>query len=713
MASIAPADEVQRQHTSTEDDEKHAGDVHARGLPIPEPRDTTDILANPEAMGNTADVKAVSKDGGRRRPDKPMFRPLALQPWFLNVAIGFNLAVISLLIALFNKPRFELMNEWAYFVVQILPTVIGTITTASLEAIVSALSRITPFMRCARPEGDTADTSIMLPYVPQLDIFDSISSGNWHLFVSGVILFLSYPVLGLKAALLSASIEDGVAQVTGWTLYALLGAYVLITLFIAGVALYLHNRPTGLRKGWDTVNLADHLVLFRHSNFLDSFEGSCIATRKSMKELLGKTRLKLDYWSHDGDEDRDEDLWYGFKEVDQESQVTATTNNNDNDPEFSVEELSRLRFNSAFTAMKPLHVILFMVISAVILAGYIIALALGASQWPDRNTFHLSIPPAASVFLFQFFLTSIVALYSLFWEDMHIFAAITEPYAAMGNPKGATADEALLLNYTCSPRPITMFDAAARGHWLVFSTALFAILQRLLPIVVGASITTWGSDSDASISTIQFSTPLSCVTIVYLFVYILAIPWIAFISGYKRHMPRDSITISDLLSWACSSHVLRQDAVDLDPDRPETGLLAGNPLDTGSEQPRDEKWYMEARLRLAQQRFSFGPETVPGKDQLYSIGIKTFDAATPRLHRPSRGLRRRVAAMRGGDEETGPGDEATRFKIAGAGRFTVVNSGENNSDVSGMGGPLFVENAARLNAQQEGENGGQENGDSH
>lgn len=152
----------------------------------------------------------------------------------------------------------------------------------------------------------------MLPYMPILGLRTSYltrNDGNWHLFLANVVDWLSYLVLGLKAALLYASFDEGYAVASDWPLYSLFLVYVLIVLFIVYVWRYLRNRRTGLREEWDTVNIADHLVLFRHSNFLDTFEGSCIATRESMEEKLGKMRLELDFW------DRDGEAWYGFQET--------------------------------------------------------------------------------------------------------------------------------------------------------------------------------------------------------------------------------------------------------------------------------------------------------------------------------------------------------------------------------------------------------------
>jgi hypothetical protein len=229
-------------------------------------------------------------------PDPLTFRPLVLRPWFLFLSLGFDIAVTTLLVVLCVYQRFNLLNDWAYFVVKIFPTIIGTITAAKLESIIAALSRITPFMRCAGPNGDMARTSILLPYVPRLSMSASAGSRNWHLFWGSFILWLGYNVLALKAALLSASLDDWTAEVNDWAAYALIAGYALITIYTGYVVYYLHNRPTGLRQGWDTVNIADHLVLFRQSNFLDAFEGSGIATRQSIKEHLGTRRLKLGYW---------------------------------------------------------------------------------------------------------------------------------------------------------------------------------------------------------------------------------------------------------------------------------------------------------------------------------------------------------------------------------------------------------------------------------
>jgi hypothetical protein len=284
--------------------------------------------------------------------------------------------------------------------------------------------------------------------------------------------------------------------------------------------------------------------------------------------------------------------------------------------------------------------------------------------------------------IFGYLLTDIFALFGVLWEDMYFFAAITEPFAALNRPEGADADQALLLNYTSSPRLVAMFDAAARGHWKVFRTAIYATLQRLLPIVVGGSITLWTDpQSRGNHAVIQFSTPLSVVVIIYLVAYLAIIPYEVFEAGYSRHLPGDCLTIADILSWTCCSSMLRKDTVDLNDDQLEAKLPASNPLDTRSDEPHNQKWYMGSRPRLAQQRFKMGLIRVSSRGDVYTVGIDTSTAAA--LYRPSKGLRRRIARIKEKDNCT-VNPEAT-YTIAGVGKssgLTAVSTSEKHVDVA-------------------------------
>ena len=111
-----------------------------------------------------------------------------------------------------------------------------------------ALSRITPFIRCAHDDGDTMANTILKPFMPFLGIRDSIKTKNYHLFLAHILQFGGGFILGLKASLLSSAYPDISVNVTSWTLFSLFGVYCVIILYIVFIIAYLRNRKTGLRE---------------------------------------------------------------------------------------------------------------------------------------------------------------------------------------------------------------------------------------------------------------------------------------------------------------------------------------------------------------------------------------------------------------------------------------------------------------------------------
>ncbi|GJD05313.1 phosphoribosylaminoimidazole-succinocarboxamide synthase [Colletotrichum higginsianum] len=210
------------------------------------------------------------------------------------------------LITFQQKPAF-IVGASSYSVLTAALILLGTATVAHLEAILLNLSRMTPFILCARKQGATAAETILRSYFPAPRLRDAWKTRSWMLLSAYFIYYPSYAVLGLKSALLyeSASSDDPYLHVNDWACYTLLVFYSIAQLYLLVVVAYLWKRPTGLR--WDPVSIADILVLFRHCNFVNNFEGSSIADRQSMIQELGDTRLHLGYWRRENG-----DFWHGF-----------------------------------------------------------------------------------------------------------------------------------------------------------------------------------------------------------------------------------------------------------------------------------------------------------------------------------------------------------------------------------------------------------------
>jgi hypothetical protein len=234
------------------------------------------------------------------------FMPLILRTPFICSALAFNILILGLLFTLLYYERFIISNQWGYFAIQILPAVLGTITASIVHGIAVNLSRVTPFMLAAVPEGSTFRKTILASYFPGLSLRDAIATGNGLLASVWILEILFGMILSFKSALLNTTdyrfyVE---AIVTSWALYALIALYSLMGILTIFLVYELHDRVTGLR--WEPASIADLLILFRHSDFLDKFEGTDIAARDSIFDRLQGDSLKIGYW-YRGDE-----IWHGF-----------------------------------------------------------------------------------------------------------------------------------------------------------------------------------------------------------------------------------------------------------------------------------------------------------------------------------------------------------------------------------------------------------------
>lgn len=238
--------------------------------------------------------------------------PVRLRTASLCTTLVFNLLVLGLLVTLYFKREFYLGSQWGYILIQILPPVLGTITSSIWNGISANFSRMTPFMLAAAPPGSTFQKTILCSYFPTLGWNALIYTGNKLLIFIWILQILANTVLSFKSSLLNTiNYTDYVdAIVTSWALYSLIGVYSLLILFTAILIWTLHNKVTGLK--WDIASIADHIMLVRNSNFLDDFEGIDTANGESMWGRLRDKSLKLGYWFHG------EEIWYGFGKISNE-----------------------------------------------------------------------------------------------------------------------------------------------------------------------------------------------------------------------------------------------------------------------------------------------------------------------------------------------------------------------------------------------------------
>ncbi|KAF2793993.1 hypothetical protein K505DRAFT_361505 [Melanomma pulvis-pyrius CBS 109.77] len=575
-----------------------------------------ELLTNPQTTSIISALRPISEQEAKSK-GLPALKsmPLILRTPFLCSALIFNLMVLGLLVSLLFYNYFSFNSQWGYLAIQILPPVLGTITASLWHGIAMNLSRMTPFMLAAAPAGSTFRKTILGSYFPGLSLRNTIATRNGLLAIVLVVELLSAAILSFKSSLLNtANYESYVeAVVTSWTLYSLIAIYSLLSVLTSILTYRMHGRVTGLR--WEPASIADHLTLFRHSDFLNEFEGTDTADRESIWDHMRDDCLKLGYWK------RGNEIWHGFGKIPRQGQTLKTTpappdhngafgkelqqqtevQGTEKAPQtpvtkrFSFQDITATRYRSIALNMEHWMAYIWVSITLTLLAAFIAGLALGLV---NGRTISMSYNWATVVF--QFIPVFIISFYTWFWQDVDLFARSTQPFRGMSSPKPAS--ENLLLDYNTLPPLVVTYVALKNGHKRIAWTSVVAVVQRLLPILAAGSTTVVPGDESGSI--VYASMPIFICIIVWLTLYCFLIPleifgWKLPRHYVKRHLPRSYSSISDLVSWSYASKVLRSDE--------------GEPFDVPVTGPKNKQWYMETRLRLKQNhdgtdfaKYSFG-----------------------------------------------------------------------------------------------------------
>ena len=287
------------------------------------------------------------------------------------------------------------------------------------------------------------------------------------------------------------------------------------------------------------------------------------------------------------------------------------------------KQIQDIRYRSTYFFMKRIPMCIVVAMTVMLFVLFIAALSAGMSDGIE-----LQLSYGLASFIFEFIPTFMVGLYNQFWEDLSLFSRSTQPFINLISPQPASNN--LLLDYNCQLPYIVTYSAIKNQHWKVARVSAIALLQRFLPIIVGASIQVVENEG---ICTISASLPQFIIIITWLLFYAVIIPYEVLEAGHKRHLPRNYSSIADILSWTYASRLLRKD---ISSDRFENGKLAGNPFDilknsrpesSGRDYKgyQSERWYMEARFRLSCQEYQFGlykSTTTTSTDvDTYCIGI--------------------------------------------------------------------------------------------
>ncbi|KAI9856659.1 MAG: hypothetical protein M1813_008806 [Trichoglossum hirsutum] len=582
-------------------------------------------IASTASVNTAPTFKPIDNPGkGYHKLD---FKPFIVLNWVMVFVLAFYVSILALLIPLLFFDDVTFISQYGYFCVKILPPVLGTITTSLWRSTTYTYSRIMPYVLSASGSGDAVCQTILRCYFPIPSIRDAVQTKNILLVSFWIVWILSCFVIPFKSILLSTAnqISHWEAIVTRWAVISLIIIYSFMIIGQAVLTWSLWNIRTGLR--WDPVSIADHLTLFYHSDFLEDFKGLELTPRRYLYDRLRDKGVRLGYWNRGS-----LGYWHGFGRS--QSGIAESTDRIDKTTEvaLSLTDLDSTRHNRKQSSQMdrgtsdghdvggvPLEqrslacyrdVYLNMKYSAMIiwisLAIILFGLILVTLVKRVKSGKQINLSYGAASFLFQFLPVFAVGLYTWFWEDVDLFHRATQPFIGLRKP--GFAAENLLLDYNCLPPIIVTYTAITNKHWKVAFVSSMSLLQRLLPIIVAGMVAVIAVDSDSSSSTIYVSLPLSCIALLYLAVYCVAIWYVVRSDGFSRHLPRNYTSIADLVSWCYASSLLHS----------EPAFDVSKPEESG---PMGERWHMESRLRLRGYRYLFGVHPSELDKNTFCLGI--------------------------------------------------------------------------------------------
>ena len=219
---------------------------------------------------------------------------MVLQPSFLIFVLVFLLTCFSCLFVLLYQSKkhgsIHLLSKPSYFTLHYSPTVIRTITKILWQTITSNFYCLMPYMSMAGSgPNQTWQKTMGAAYFPLFYL--NFGTKHWMLltaFASQVIMVFIIPLKFILFISTGNSIQGGWdIRISPHVALVLLFIYASLTCLMLALVINLWGRWTGLR--WDSVSIADKLLLFHRSNILNDFDGLDTVDRKTI-EKLGKCK---------------------------------------------------------------------------------------------------------------------------------------------------------------------------------------------------------------------------------------------------------------------------------------------------------------------------------------------------------------------------------------------------------------------------------------
>lgn len=453
----------------------------------------------------------------------------------------------------------------------------------------SAIQRVFPFSVLASARR-ISQNSIVFDNMPLFSInylmpnFAFLRSGELPLGLTYIVFWLCLFTVPLQSCLFQTQYHIGNPQNTwwwttvrpiGWTLIVLYG---LLTIALFAVMARFTRFQTGLK--WDPVSIADILVLFNRSNIISDFEGLEIV---DIKDKIRKPRpYRLGYWTTS---DRANEVYYGINEEKAavqryplEAGKAKTKVSRFSTEKYDLEGQRAIKTTTLDSLQTNIHswtvryqwlpwflketfVVAWIVIAVILMLAFVVVSFVNK---PVENGF-LPLLPAPTTsqgfspanFLYSFVPALIGLMLFLLWQPIDFYFRALQPFAALSNPRGATAENSLLLDYPARLPVEVTIKAALAGHYKVAYISLISIVSATIPVLAGGVFT---AQFFTATQDVRMAASLPGYTALVFFIVVYALSFLAIWPTHKRRLPHDISTLGQLISFVYQSPLLADSA---------------------------------------------------------------------------------------------------------------------------------------------------------
>jgi hypothetical protein len=414
------------------------------------------------------------------------------------------------------------MYSGQYIVFGFLPQLLAAVIMVSIQAVVSAVARITPFaMAASESREKRAAAKFIDLYSRSLGLprFDYFKGGEPVLGFCSLLFWPIFFTIPLQSSLFSVMNYDGTwrwvpVQGVAWTLVAI---YLLALIALATTAIFFLSRRTGLK--WDPTSLADIISTLPKSNILDEYQDTeVLSNRRELRDRLALRSDRLGFWTttnftrapfyciaEEGAPTRRYTIQSGRAVQGRDSSETFVEKHiSDIEAHSPKPPLTRgtnsslmakvyspaIRFNYIPWALKDTFLILWPVAFIIVYTALLIVSFLPRTT--IENGFEPRVLAAPNIggfspanFLYSFIPSFIGLLLYSALQSLTTTLSILTPWASLTTSPGASASSSLLASYGYNTQFSSLLPALKNKHYLIFTLTLITPLTLLIPILAG------------------------------------------------------------------------------------------------------------------------------------------------------------------------------------------------------------------------------------